>query len=199
VHGGAVCGAMMDPVENGPTPQDLWRVREGQGGGAGHALASAMGHRSGLGGEEGSPREHSRSFPEAKKSVQKKGKCCRELVHERATKTAGRHWRERRIQEAGRTRPPARRQRSLKHLEGSILEGGREGKSEERGRPYQAKKEKENLLGRRSGEEGRRSRRPQTGWGGEGRARISSRDSRQEQRRTREPQYWGPETPQMQQ
>jgi len=89
VHGGAVCGAMMDPVENGPTPQDLWRVREGQGGGAGHALASAMGHRSGLGGEEGSPREHSRSFPEAKKSVQKKGKCCKELVHERATKTAG--------------------------------------------------------------------------------------------------------------
>jgi len=71
-NGGAVCGAMMDPVENGPTPQDLWRVREGQGGGAGHALASAMGHRSGLGGEEGSrPREHSRSVPKAKKVSKK--------------------------------------------------------------------------------------------------------------------------------
>jgi hypothetical protein len=74
VPGGAVCGAMMDPVENGPTPQDLWRVREGQGSGAGHALASAMGHRSGLGGEEGSrPREHSRSVPKAKKVSKKRG------------------------------------------------------------------------------------------------------------------------------
>jgi len=75
-----------------------------------------------------------------RKRCPKNGKCCKGLVHERATKTAGRHWRERRIQEAGRTRPPARRQRSLKHLEGSILEGGREGKSEERGRPYRQKR-----------------------------------------------------------
>jgi len=134
-----------------------------------------------------------------RKRCPKNGKCCKGLVHERATKTAGRHWRERRIQEAGRTRPPARRQRSLKHLEGSILEGGREGKSEERGRPYRQKRK--GTISWAVGPERRgedQGARRQVG-GGEGRARISSRDSRQEQRRTREPQYWGPETPQMQQ